>query len=456
MRRVVFTVVFVLLSFGLSIAQVADNQYRGFPSLGYLDYNSSGFGARSRAMGGVYMASNNEGFNSFLNPACMVYTDKSVMSVEVLNSQDEYKDKHLYRELYLGFEDTLITEDPVAYITYHVMDGAHTRLIQAGAVTPFTYFDRDWWFGGGFHTVYDLHVEFDTQVSPSLREIFKVKKGIDALNMSLAAKPIENVGLGVNMNYYIRGYESNIYFSNARQRDKSNFSGVNFDIGAVADYEMFRLGLVVRTAYTLTQKSVYFHSGGVNVYGDDVGLLDRITVKSKFPMTYGGGLSVFPMENLMLAVDIDLRPYSKVKLDIDNQHLDWMDFSELDPQWEDLTQFRIGAEYIFDAGFADVPVRAGFHILPSLKTNESYHIDTVRVDDMLEFETQTISEGDQIKTNIYSFGSGLKFDKIWFDVAYEFGSSEHNNTISIYHGYTLDEPLEYKYSRLYFSVGMLF
>ena len=456
MKRVVFIAVFVLIMFGLSIAQMADNQYRGFPTFGYLDYNSSGFGARSRAMGGVYMALNHEGFNSFLNPACMVYTEKSVMSMEVVSSQDEYKDKYLYRELFLGLGDTVVTQDPFAYITYHEMDGAHTKLIQAGAVTPFTYFDRDLWFGGGFRTVYDLHVKFDTQVEPTLREIFTVKRGIDALNMSLAAKPVENIGLGLNLNYYVRGYESNLYFSNARQRDRSNFSGVNFDFGAVADFEIVRLGLVIRTGYTLTQKSVYFHSGGVNVYGDDAGLLDRITVKTKFPMTYGGGLSVFPMENFMLAFDIDLRPYSKVRLDIDNEHLDWMDFYEFDPEWEDLTQFRIGAEYVFDAGFADVPLRAGFHILPSLKTNESYHIDTVRVDDMLEFEMQTISKGDQMTTNILSFGTGMKFDKIWFDVAYEFGSSKHDNTISIYRGYTLDEPLEYKYSRLYISMGMLF
>ncbi|MCP4583932.1 MAG: hypothetical protein GY839_20155, partial [candidate division Zixibacteria bacterium] len=79
--------------------------------------------------------------------------------------------------------------------------------------------------------------------------------------------------------------------------------------------------------------------------------------------------------------------------------------------------------------------------------------------DSLNVTEADIVEGEKIETLILSVGSGLKFEKIWFDIAYQFGSSEFDQltTINVLGEDTeINDPLKFKYSRLYFSVGMLF
>jgi hypothetical protein len=120
----------------------------------------------------------------------------------------------------------------------------------------------------------------------------------------------------------------------------------------------------------------------------------------------------------------------------------------LDAEWEDVNQFRIGAEYILDAGFANIPIRSGFRNEPSTgREFTGYTFDDTD-------STWTEEFGDQISTNIITFGTGLHFDKIWFDLAYQFGSSSYNRIVDF------TEPQEFEikrdYSRLFISAGMYF
>ena len=139
-----------------------------------------------------------------------------------------------------------------------------------------------------------------------------------------------------------------------------------------------------------------------------------------------------------------------------------------DPEWENLTQFRVGAEYVLDAGFAQIPLRAGMQNLPGLTKNitsligyDYDYADSIFEADSVSLEDETVY-GDQINTYLFSVGGGLKFEKIWFDVAYQFGSSEYDRTYTWIYSPNVDEhviyndPLKLEYSRLYFSVGMLF
>lgn len=469
MRKLAYFAITLSILFGLSLVQAQENmQYWGMPVYGFHDFNASGFGGRSRAMGGTFMALNNEGYGSFLNPAGMVYVEKSLMSLEVLNSQDKFKDMHIYRDdlspLQIPFNQDirLLIRKGTTFDEY---DGKHTAITQAGAVAPFTYFGRDWWFGGGYREVYDLQAKYHN-TSESLytsEQTFTTTEGVDALNMSVATSVTPNLSIGMNLNVYVRGYESNFYYKVSndsvsetfRQRDKSRFSGANFDFAAAADFDMIRVGVVVRTGYTLSQNSNYFR-GVLNEYGDDTGPIDRVETRTTFPVTYGGGVAFMPNEKLTVAADIDLKPYSKVRMTINPESNNWRDINDYDPGWQDLAQFRIGAEYMLDGGFAKIPIRAGFHNLPSLMTNGQVNVDTLTGPTWPEFVVTTQPGGDQMSTNIISFGSGVHFDRVWFDVAYEFGSSTHDRQVSTYWGADMTDPLDYKYSRLYISAGMLF
>ncbi len=42
-----------------------------------------------------------------------------------------------------------------------------------------------------------------------------------------------------------------------------------------------------------------------------------------------------------------------------------------------------------------------------------------------------VERGDKIATNIFTFGTGLAFDNIWFDIGYQFGSYSYDATVNI-------------------------
>jgi len=440
----------------------------------YFDFNSSGYGGRSMAMGGAYYAMANDAYGSFLNPAGMIFTNKARMSMNLFSGMDKHNQPFFLTTPYFEHSDTNLT------FTYtpSEIDAEHNRIDQAGAVTPFTYMDREWWFGGGFRTVYDLHT--DVAISSYFadqRTLYTQHRGIDAINLAIATNPTPNIGVGINFNIYTRGYEQDIwlpfnYFNypygdtvtfTAHFKDKSTFTGTNFDFGALADFDMIKAALVISTPLTLTQKSVLTAEDNGNPDRTYNGIIDRITAKNKFPMYFGGGVSFTPMENITFGIDVTSKPYSKTRIDIDPEQTIYDNVTDYDPDWNDLTQFRVGAEYVYDAGFARIPFRAGLQNLPSLENNytRSLGVDTVFVDSMLyEINYDSTVVGDQFNTYLFSLGTGITFDKIWFDFAYQFGSSEYDHSLEFYKlddpYYVWDNPIKFKYSRLYLSVGMLF
>jgi hypothetical protein len=70
------------------------------------------------------------------------------------------------------------------------------------------------------------------------------------------------------------------------------------------------------------------------------------------------------------------------------------------------------------------------------------------------FDMEDDVYGDQIVTGIYTFGTGLLFENIWIDLAYQFGENKYMRTFN----FNSSEDLEIKrdYSKLIVSTGMYF
>jgi len=196
--------------------------------------------------------------------------------------------------------------------------------------------------------------------------------------------------------------------------------------------------------------------GQLDPYGADAdGYIDRIKVKYSIPMSYAFGVAARPTENILIAADIDNKPYSSTKKTLDYEASDIIDFTDIDAQWNDLFQYRIGAEYMFNAGFAQIPLRAGVHNLPGLQYASKVTANSPTLDSMSLYYHYDYTYTDDVNPMIISFGRGIKFEKIWFDLAYEFGSKEYDQSVQTPQGITADK-MKFKYSRLYLSVGMLF
>ena len=438
----------------------------------YFNFNQSVGNARSMGMGGVYYGFDNQSSGSFLNPAGMIFTQKPMLNLDLFTGLDKHRGAPVvvytpdFYDPSTGYE---------FYSNVTDIDNSHSRFDQAGAVAPFYQLGRQWWFGGGFRTVLDLHSEYNMPSYLDDEEVtFTEHQGIDAINFALATEAMPQLGFGVNFNIYVRGYEQNFWRPydyvdsygdtlayELHSKDKSTFSGVSFDFGGLYDLDIVKIGAVVSTGYTLTQNSLLLQAQ-LNDYGEDVGLLDRVKMKSHFPMTYGGGVAFTPMDNFSLGLDFTIRPYSKVRIDVNPEQNLYLDTTGYDPGWEDLKQLRIGAEYVLDAGFGKVPLRAGLQNIPAVYNagSRTITIDTVTVAGQLEQISEvTSTSGDQFNTYVFSFGTGLKLEKIWFDAAYQYGTSSYSQaeTIDLLGDVnSWDRSVEYKYSRFFFTVGMLF
>jgi len=97
-----------------------------------------------------------------------------------------------------------------------------------------------------------------------------------------------------------------------------------------------------------------------------------------WPLWFGAGIAVKPMENLTLALDIQYSQWSESEKEFDTKYKDnaWDTFISDDDKkftllWNDATQIRFGAEYKLSEG---ATIRAGFYTDPAPAPDKTYNI----------------------------------------------------------------------------------
>lgn len=437
------TLVMILASAGYS-------QYSYFTE--YLEFNSVGGGARASGMGGAGLALSSDEMSFSWNPAGMIFAAKPSIGLQFLSRADKFTTV-----------DAVAIDTTVVYGPVEVKRSG-TDLGYGGFVVPFTFLERRWSAGGGYKTVYDMKFEYDGPGLFDSHNSFTQRDGVDALSLALSAPITDNLGFGVTANTYIRGTESNILFGNGyiyqlqgnpypdtvdfSINDNSHYSGVNFDIGLLGKFGIASGSIVIRTPYSLVQKTKLAQN--IMILPRPVGVIDRITYTTHMPFGYSLGLAATPRENMTLAVDFDSKSMSDVDIDVNYESYYYQDHT-INPEWKDLNQLRIGAEYLFDAGFAKVPLRIGFYNIPSV-SRELDTLSIVEVDSVLNFRS---TYGSQANTNVITFGTGLHFARGWVDLGYQFGSSSFT-TIVAYRNTGDRIKQKSDYSRLIVSAGMFF
>jgi len=470
-----------------------------------LTFNTPGGGARAAGMGGAFMGLAEGEMAYSWNPAAMIYTNKTKIGIDFLSKTDKYQGVYVEHRWW----------DPAnSAISSFELDMSHLSLNYGGFSAPFSLdSDSDARFlaaaalplslipiisspsddlelaiGGGYRHIFDLESEADIPGLGNGKTTFKQNRSVDAVSLGAAAKIAEGIGFGWNLNAYVRGSEANTVVENfdlwtdlpwvdslevgVTKREKSTYSGFSMDFGLSADFDMIKAGAVLRAPYTLYQNIITTRN---STFPYAIGAIDRVDVKYKMPLSASFGLALTPMENLALAFDFDYRPLSETEINIDwEQTIIEEQFNkDENAGWEDVNQYRIGAEYTIDVGFANIPLRAGFRNEPSVVRellnsdwNVTYYFSPGEVysDSLIIAADSTF--GDQAATNIIAFGTGLEFEKIWFNIAYQFGSSTYDRSVtyeySLDSGTTVvdvhDQTYEIKrdYSKLFFSIGMYF
>lgn len=306
---------------------------------------------------------------------------------------------------------------------------------------------------------------------------------LNAVSVSFAGRVYKSLSLGLGVNIYGGNFiTDDNFFYNAgdnsslgypyvdttglngfrfRPHIKSNYSGANLTFGTMYKLNKLNLGAVVKTPFNLKEKN------DLKIYTDviQVGIpIEYASIamspffetdrKWKMPLMIGVGGS-YQMNALTLSADIEYRGYSKTEVTyrknianptdvevttggyITNK---WWGKKDVPPpsvsslNWRNITQFRIGGEYILSTKYGKFPIRAGFRNDPkpyaSQTTPDEIYMMTIRnitgndtsyTPKFLQSDFGT-QNGKWIDGKIISLGTGVGWTQIKLDITYEYAT----------------------------------
>jgi len=218
--------------------------------------------------------------------------------------------------------------------------------------------------------------------------------------------------------------------------DTTSFSGVYFTLGFRYASERLSAGLILKTPHTLKESidvlsETRGYANGIEMQGvgatihrdDNIMELDQ-------PMILGAGIGYNVTENLLLAFDVEYRPYEggminrRDSLQLVPGGTDIEFFTEYDPFWDNSWAFRMGTEYVWETGgqlFPTVPLRAGFGYVQLPVSN----VNGYTVNDLLNVVPVTSTTS----VTKWSLGAGVRWAQIDLDFAYEKSTGDLENSV---------------------------
>jgi long-subunit fatty acid transport protein len=440
-----------------------------------LDYNFLGGGARARAMGGAFLAVSDDAAAASWNPAGLIQMDKAQMDLS-------FSSLILRADYATSLDSRVNFGDDLKY--------DKNAISFASVVLPFQLREKEVAAGIFFQRLADVYqekkyyMEFDTiytntglQYDVLSRPIDDRTSGkLDVVNLSVSTKIVNPLSIGFGVNLYTGKYTNHSYWflplvssgdtvvyvpDEVGETDgfrfypqiESKYSGVNVTAGLMYMMDKLRLAAVVKTPFHLHEDN------DVKLFTDQV--LDGVVLPSsyllskffkaerewKMPTMLGFGGS-YQLNKLTLAADVEVRNYSETEVTYKRNiadpstnevttggHLteDWWVEPERQPPsvrslgWRNVTQFRIGAEYMITTGIGTFPLRVGFRNDPQLYTTRLdsswvyFRYDTQGNDLFLQSK-RGVESGDWVDGSIVSFGTGVAWSQIKLDITFEFAS----------------------------------
>lgn len=194
---------------------------------------------------------------------------------------------------------------------------------------------------------------------------------------------------------------------------ESSFSGFNMVLGAMFDFNKsaepkpYKLGVVVKTPFTLTADQT-----DKTIYEGET-YKDTYTTEVDMPLMLGFGGSMRIGEFFTLAVDFESRLFADAESKTTGSSYEDTNTTEKYSK-DNLNQFRLGAEYLMVKDWGVIPLRIGFQSYPTTLNNLK--------DADNDGETDTV--GDQVVGGAFSLGSGLIFNRCAIDLAWSGTSFE--------------------------------
>ena len=288
-----------------------------------INFNLIGAGARARGMGGAFIGVADDATAVSWNPAGLVRLEKPEASVVGL------------------FENYSISTD-IPEADTDPYKSSHFNLNFLSVVYPLSIGVKNAVASVALQQVIDLYYKVDSDFEKEERT-----GGINAITPAIGVQLTTNISLGATVNIFTGNskysYEDKTGFY-LPQEEKYKYSGTNFNIGGLFDFNKFRLGAVFKTPFQLVEK-------GEN---------NDVDMTIHMPQIIGVGAAYQATEKLTLAADFEMRKYSDTELE------DNVTGQKSNAGYEDINQLRLGAEYLMMSGNSVLPLRLGFATTPTL------------------------------------------------------------------------------------------
>ncbi|MCP4632070.1 MAG: hypothetical protein GY855_04015 [candidate division Zixibacteria bacterium] len=451
-----------------------------------INFNPSGSSTRAKGMGNAYMAIADDATGVTWNPAGAAFIKDDQGTVEFLTNATK-------------LENTNSTSATNSF-DYNTNNNIFSSF---GYMSPIRFSHRDFTIGVNYYRIYDFSKDYSINM-PNRQEDYYMKFGVEVVKFTAATQVVSNISFGFNGNIYIRGFTEDFIQREPTQnwiigndtvsvpwhlKNKVSFSGANFDFGLQGRFGGLSIGAVVSTPFKIRQESNLLAAQVVPHYGEQ-GAIFNNHMKIEIPIGIGGGLA-YNANKFTVSADLWTQKFSESRHTIhpffsDPYYTENYDPSipnvDYNPYWQDITQYRFGAEYLLQISNIIVPIRLGYRNDPKVFSDEDRVLLNIYNQPLLvlpkgysatprgsatSYETNYL---DQVVGSIISFGTGLEYRKYKLDIAYEFGSSEQNVTSYIIdvrdfeddqfvYGdllETREEIVKEKTSKLYISVSMMF
>jgi|GEM_PF-3421075 len=443
---------------GLLVSLASLTLAHGLRYESYYNWNFLGAGARARAMGGAFLAVSDDGSAATWNPAGLPYNEGVLTSMNwnyvhaaVENNRDGYGEASANLGS-IGFWSflaplTLYEHEFVGGVTYsRVMDIFYEDgIVARGIVAPQTPVNS---------------ADFSSQVRSA--------GNMSNINLGFGTEVISNLTFGAGVNI-VGGDREDSYFHQLTSPEyeyqgKTFIDSAMFNSRADVDYTgvygnlgvMYRTGAwsaaaVLTTGWTLTEKldfSTLLTRVERQIREDVLEAFFITERKIDMPYSIGLGGAYRPSERLLIALDYQFRKFKKSNYST-QQILEPLfvggeeeiekgilspasPFTDFPTGWYNLHQVRLGAEYILESGYGRIPLRIGFHNVPTVAGNTSgtrnHVIDYYGkgIWDVMTFPGS--SDGDQNMGFGFAFGGGIHWSQIHLDFAFEFETSSSTDS----------------------------
>lgn len=375
-------------------------------AFGDADWNLTGQGARSLGMGGAFIGICDDATALSWNPAGLAQLDRPELSgVFKLETHKNYWTPKSY------------TQGGTTYNLNYKSSNTHFVPNFFSGAFPLKVAQRNLTFALAYQQQLDFY--FLSTSSDSTKKSEQTG-GAYTLSPGLAYQILPQLALGVAGNIWM----NHATYTHTDKTDPTYnytynepYSGFNLLFGAHAKLKHFKVGAILRTPTTIKYHrdftelgSAYIQNKRRPVSGDN---------KQKLPFMFGFGMAVEPTQNFTLSADLDIRPYSSMELQ------DSAGVKDTLAKFPNITQIRLGAEYLLMLHQAIVPLRVGFRTDPKTYYGTSY--------------TPAHPYGvidKQVVGTAFTFGTGVAVKHFELDGAFEVAHSKNPTTYDASYGYS--------------------